>query len=165
MKPFSEQYAEYQQQHKERVHQITHYIGIPAILLGILILLSWVSISIAAHWHITFAWIGVVLLLVYYYFFNIKISMVMTVFLIILTLLCSWLAYPAPTQLSLILFFILFIGGWLLLFVGHSLEKSKPTFSFHIPTLVMTPLFFVADLLIALKLGKYFDLPENHAIT
>lgn len=158
MKSLTEQLSEYRQQHVEKVNKITHYIGVPAIILGMLILLSWISISIAGHWHITFAWIGVILLLIYYYFLDIKLAIVMTVILVLLTLLCSWIAYPAPTKFSLILFFLLFIGGWLLQFVGHSLEKTKPAFLTNLSLFLITPLYCVVELIIALKLGKYFDL-------
>lgn len=160
MKAFNEQLAHYLQQHSERVNKVAHYISIPAIVLGALILLSWVSISIAGYWHITFAWIGIVLLLIYYYFLDVKLSIVMTIIFILLTLLCSWIAYPAPTKLSLILFFILFIGGWLLQFVGHSLEKSKPAFLESLSQVILAPLFVVAEVIMMLKLGKYFDLEE-----
>jgi uncharacterized membrane protein YGL010W len=86
----------------------------------------------------------------------------MTVILVLLTLLCSWIAYPAPTKVSLILFFILFIGGWLLQFIGHSLEKTKPAFLESLSQVVLAPLFVVAEVIIALKLGKYFGLEESN---
>lgn len=160
MKLFAEQFAHYRQQHTEKLNKIAHYISVPAILLGALILLSWVSISIAGYWHITFAWIGVALLLIYYYFLDIKLAAVMTVILILLTWLCSWIAYPAPTKTSLILFFVLFIGGWILQFVGHSLEKIKPAFLESLAQILLAPIFVVAEVLIAMKLGKYFGLEQ-----
>ena len=164
MKSLTEQLIAYRQHHVEKINRINHYISIPAILLSLLILFSWISISIAGHWHITFAWIGVILLLIYYYFLDIKLAVVMTVILIVLTLLCSWIAYPAPTKFSLILFFVLFIGGLLLQFIGHSLEKTKPELLAHLSLLLIAPLFVVIELIIMLKLGKYFGLepPSNN---
>jgi len=128
MKPLAEQLATYRQQHTQPTNKIVHYIGIPAILISLLIALSWVSVSIAGYWHITFAWLAVLALLVYYFFLDTKLAAVMTVVLILLTLLCSWIAFPAPTKFSLILFLVLFIGGWVLQFVGHTFEKATPGF-------------------------------------
>ena len=106
MKSLAEQLRDYRLRHTEKANKLTHYIGIPALILGTLILLSWVSVSIAGQWHISFAWIAVIALLVYYYFLNIKLAAVTTVVMIIATLICTWIGYPAPTKFSLTLFLI-----------------------------------------------------------
>jgi len=159
MKPFTEQLAAYRQQHTQKTNQIAHYIGIPAILIGALLALNWVSISIAKEWHITFAWLLTIGLLVYYYFLDVKLASAMAVVLVILTLICAWIAFPAPGKFSLILFLILFIGGWVLQFIGHSFEKVKPDFS-NILQAVVTPMFILAEFMTMLGIGKYFDLEE-----
>ncbi len=161
MKLLAEQLKQYQAQHTEKTNRLAHYIGIPAIVLGTLLLLSWISVSIAAKWHISFAWIAVIALLIYYYFLDIKMAAVMTVVMVIVTLLCTWIAYPAPTKFGLTLFLILFIGGWLLQFIGHTLEKVKPSFFNTVGSILIAPLFVVAELIVALGLGKYFDLEDR----
>ena len=138
-----------------------HYIGIPAIVLGLLIALSWLSVTIAARWDISFAWIGMVILAIYYYFLDIKMAIVMSVILILVTLLCTWIAYPRPTSASLILFLVLFIGGWILQFIGHTFEKTKPAFLANVNSILIAPLYVVAELILALGLGKYFNLAET----
>lgn len=93
--------------------------------------------------NISFAWIGVIALLVYYYFLNGKVGCgddghYGPYHL----LLCTWIAFPAPTTFSFILFLILFIGGVLQKFMA------------------ITPLCLVVELILALGLGKCFDLEE-----
>ena len=158
MRSFTEQFTAYQQEHTQQTNKLLHYISVPALLIGILLALSWLSISIVARWHITFAWIAIVALLIYYYFLHIRLAIAMTVVLIIVTLICSWIAFPAPTGFSLILFLILFVGGAILEFVDLSLEKSSATFFSRLGPLVITPLFLLTEGIIALKFEKYFDL-------
>lgn len=149
---------DYQTQHNNRISVLTHSIGIPAILLGTLILLSWISVSIVARWHITFAWIAIVATLVYYYRLNAKLAAAMSLIFIILTLICTWIAFPRPNTFNIALFIILFVGGWILFFIGHAAEKSKPTFLSSLTQISIAPLFLLIEVLILLKLTHYFDL-------
>lgn len=130
-------------------------------MLGVLIALSWISVSIAARWHISFAWIVVIALLVYYFFLSVKLAAVMTVILVLITALCTWVAFPAPTATSLILFLILFIGGCLLRCVGHTFEKTKVDYLTYLKFAAVTPLYVVVELILALGWKKYFHL-EKH---
>lgn len=164
MKPLAEQLANYRQQHTTATNKLFHYIGTPAIMLGILLLLNWVWVSFAGHWNITFAWIAIIALLIYYYFLDVKLAIVMTVILIILNLICSWIAYPKPTAANLIVFLILFIGGFVLQFIAHSFEKVKPSFLTNMSQILIAPIFVVAEFIQLLGLGKYFNLEQEPAI-
>ena len=161
MKSLAQQLNEYRQQHANRTNQITHYVGIPAILISLMLVLSWVSVSFGGHWHLTFAWIAVIALLVYYYFLDVKLAVVMTVILALVNWACTAIAYPTPSKGSLILFLILFIGGWILQFVGHSFEKNKHSFFTGVYQVLVAPLYVLVEAVLALKLGSYFDLEEN----
>ncbi|WP_251365644.1 Mpo1-like protein [Coxiella-like endosymbiont of Rhipicephalus sanguineus] len=74
MELLAKQLPEYRLYHSQKANKIVHYIGIPAVILGFLIALSWISISVAIRWHISFTWIAVIALLVYYYFLNGKVG-------------------------------------------------------------------------------------------
>ena len=163
MKSLATQLAEYRHQHTTATNKLCHYIGIPAILLGLLLLLNWVWVSFAGHFNITFSWLFVIAILVYYYFIDVKLAVVMTVVLIILNLICYWIAYPKPTTANLILFLILFIGGWVLQFIGHSFEKAKPAFLNNIAQVLIAPLFVCAEFIQLSGLSKYFDFEETSA--
>lgn len=158
MRPFSEQFADYQQRQAQQANKIFRYVSTPALLISILLALSWLSISVVGRWYITFAWIATIMLLIYYYFLHVRLAIAMTVVLIILTLICTAIAFPSPTGFSIILFLILFIGGWVLEFIGLSLEKSKSAIFSRLVQLLTEPLFLLAEAIIALKFEKYFDL-------
>ncbi|WP_304985422.1 Mpo1-like protein [Coxiella-like endosymbiont] len=51
---------EYRLYHNEKANKIAHYIRIPAVILDFLVALSWISISVAIRWHISFTWIAVI---------------------------------------------------------------------------------------------------------
>ncbi|OGO93046.1 MAG: hypothetical protein A3F41_04105 [Coxiella sp. RIFCSPHIGHO2_12_FULL_44_14] len=168
MRSLKDLFNEYQAQHQNHTNVLVHAMGIPAILLGTLILLSWISISVVTRWHITFAWIGAIAALIYYYRLDIKLAAVMTIVLVILTLICSWIAFPSPNTFSVILFIILFFGGWILLFIGYTLEKSKPALMTTLLHILIAPLFLLMEMLVMLKLKKYFDIegvtPHNKEV-
>lgn len=161
MKSLKEQIDRYESYHQSRTNRLTHYIGIPAILFGALILLSWFSFSIAGYWHISFAWIATAALIIYYFFLDIKLAALMTIILVILTLICHAIAYPHPTTGTFIVFLVFFFGGWVLQFVGHTFEKNKPSFVTSFPQLVIAPMYLLIEVLKLTKLARHFDIDDD----
>ncbi|OGO94371.1 MAG: hypothetical protein A3F41_07120 [Coxiella sp. RIFCSPHIGHO2_12_FULL_44_14] len=157
---FMNQLGAYRRQQPERTQKILHWIGIPAIFISVLILLSWVSISFALRLHITFAWLVVILLLIYYYFLDVRLAAVMTVLLILLNLLCSWIAFPAPTGFSLTVFLVLLIGGCIAEYIAYVSQKPTLELPTAILQMLIAPMFLLAELIQALGFGRYFKLEE-----
>ena len=156
MKTLEKQLATYQQLHTHPYNRLTHYVGIPLIIFSIFMLLNWISIDIATRWQISFAWILLIGVLVYYFFLNGRLAVLVTILMIPIMLIAAWVARPAPTQLSATLFFVFFLGGWLLQFLGHYFEKQKPAFLLSVSQLLIGPLFVILEALRTLKLEKYF---------
>nr|WP_100622735.1 Mpo1-like protein [Candidatus Coxiella mudrowiae] len=46
----AKQLPEYRLYHSQKANKIAHYIRIPAVILGFLIALSWISISVTIRW-------------------------------------------------------------------------------------------------------------------
>lgn len=158
MKDLKSKLLEYGQYHQHQSNRITHYIGIPSIIMATLIFLSWASVSIAGFWNISFSWLAVAALCIYYFTLDIKLAAAATVLLAIMTVIATWIAYPAPTIVSFIIFCILFVGGWILQFLGHHFEKNRPAFFKNVMQMLIAPLYILVELIKALKLEKYFDL-------
>lgn len=159
MKSLAQHLAEYRQEHSTYIDKMAYFIAIPAIAFGTLMLLSWVSIGLFGSVHITFAWIAVACLVAFYYFLDKKLAAAMAVILIVVTAICSWIAYPHPTGFSLILFLILFVGGWALLFLTNSIGKSKTAVMAIILSFPFALLFLVIKLIRVLKMESHFNLP------
>lgn len=166
MKSLAEQLFTYKQQHTNKINRLTHYVGIPAITVSLLILLNWISIDIATKWQISFAWIFLIGTLIYYFFLQVRLAIIMTIIMIPVTALVVWIARPSPTTVSTTLFFILFIGGWILQFVGHFFEKQKPVFFSNTSRLLIGPLFVLVAALEALGIAQYvIKMPNNNKNT
>ena len=155
MKSLAEQLFTYKQQHTNKINRLTHYVGIPAIIFSLLILLNWISIDIATKWQVSFAWIFLFGTLIYYFFLQVRLAIVVTIIMIPITALAVWIARPFPTTLSTTLFFVLFVGGWILQFVGHFFEKQKPAFFSSTSQLLIGPLYVLVEALEALGIAHY----------
>lgn len=161
MKSFKEQLNQYAASHQSSSNRLAHFIGVPAIIFGALILLSWISVSFATSWHITFAWIAVILALIMYFRMNVKLACVMTIILVVFVLIASWIGYPKPTVTNVIIFAIFFGGGWVLQFIGNTFEKSKSSIFQSASQLFFAPMFLLVELLKVLKLDGMFDLQDE----
>lgn len=156
MHSLSEVLTVYKQQHKNHLNRIFHYIGIPAVVFSLLMLLNWISIDIARVWVIPFSWFLLIGALVYYYMLNVRLALLTTVIGIIITWLAILVAGPTPGLFHGIIFLILFVGGWAFLFAGHFIEKNKPAFLQAVHQLLIGPLYVLLELLAVLKLKHFF---------
>ncbi|OGT34566.1 MAG: hypothetical protein A3C44_07005 [Gammaproteobacteria bacterium RIFCSPHIGHO2_02_FULL_39_13] len=155
MKLFQEQLQIYQQQHTNKINLLTHYIGIPCIIFSLLMVFNWVSIDIATKMQISFSWILLTVTLLYYFFLQIRLAICACIVMIPFAYCASWIARPAPTHFSATLFLILFLGGWILQFVGHFFEKQRPAFFLSLSQLLIGPLFVLVEALEAMGIAKY----------
>ncbi len=155
MKSLDEQLLTYRQQHTNNINRMTHYVGIPALVFGLLMLLNWITINIATKAEFSFSWLLLAGTLVYYFLLNKKLSAAAAIALIPFTFIATLIARPAPTHFSFTLFLILFIGGWALQFIGHFFEKKKPAFMISATQLLIGPLFILTKAIEALGLQKY----------
>lgn len=149
MKTLAEQMAVYQRFHSKEVTKITHYVGVPCVIFGILILLSWVHISIPTIFNISLAWIAITALVIYYFFYDILLALVAAVFLILLTYLAELITQGKISIFSLTVFFIFFIGGSVMQFLGHYFEGKYPAFTKNVDQILIAPIFLVAELFFA----------------
>ena len=156
MKSLDEQLSIYQQHHTNKTNRLTHYVGIPFIVFSLMMLFNWVSIDIAAKWQISFSWILICATLIYYFLLNIRLAMAATVIFIVMTVIATLVAGSTPTVSSAVIFIVLFVGGWILQFVGHLFEKQKPAFLFSKTQLLIGPLFVLVEALSAMGVAKYF---------
>jgi len=143
------QYAAY---HRDRRNIVTHIIGIPMIVFGLLILLSRPEFSAGAVM-MTPANIVVILAVFFYVRLDIKIGLLMTLLLWIgLNAAAPLAALTTPQWLSWGVG--LFVVGWIFQFIGHYFEGRKPAFVDDLSGLAVGPLFVVTEVLFMLGLRK-----------
>ncbi|WJN59448.1 Mpo1-like protein [Pseudomonas sp. SO81] len=135
------QYAEY---HRDRRNILSHFIGIPMIVVAVAVLLS------RPGWDIAGLWLSPALLTalaagIFYLRLDLRFGLLMSALLG----LCLWAGAALAQQSTLVWLsggLGLFVVGWIIQFVGHYYEGRKPAFVDDLMGLVVGPLFVVAEL-------------------
>ncbi len=144
---FIEHMAAYYAHHTKKATIVTHIFGIPLVMFSILVLLAWIRIPTASY--INLAWVFVIISGIFYFFFDISLAIGMAILLIILGILATWTSHNGPDKLSVFIFVVTFVLGWILQFVGHWIEGKRPAFSENLTRGAIGPLFIIADICFA----------------
>lgn len=148
------QYAAY---HRDARNILTHFIGIPLIVLAAVVLLSRPGIAFGGLW-CSPALLACLASAVFYLRLDLRLGAVMT----LLLGLCLW-AGQSLAQLDTTQWLGwgvgAFVTGWIIQFIGHYYEGRKPAFIDDISGLIVGPLFVVAEA--GFMLGMRSDLKER----
>lgn len=125
--------AHYEESHRNPKNELIHFIAIP------LIMLSLVGMMFALHPYVAYAFIAASM--VYY----LRLSLMFLVTMVLWSLLTVALVF-AMGSLVLELSVAIFVGAWILQFIGHKLEGKKPSFFEDIQYLWVGPLFVLSKL-------------------
>lgn len=148
---FERQLAIYAAYHRDARNKATHFIGIPAIVLSLLIAL--------ALWRLRFG--GVVisgallvgaLALLGWIALDVGVGLAMALVIAPMWLIAEWLAANTGAATMWIAFTVLFVGGWVFQFVGHAYEGRRPALVDNLFQAFVGPMFLVAETFIALGL-------------
>jgi uncharacterized membrane protein YGL010W len=141
-------YADY---HRDRRNIATHFVGIPAIVAAVAILLSRPAIDIGLPLALSPAVVVVGAVIAFYFRLDGRFGLAMTVALAPTVFLGAFVA-SLSTSVWLGVGVGLFVVGWLVQFLGHFFEGKKPAFVDDLVGLVIGPLFVVAEVAFALGL-------------
>lgn len=144
MKTLEQQLTLYAAYHQDRRNILTHFIGIPMIVLAVATLLSRPGMQSGGLWLSPALLVGV-LAAVYYLLLDLRYGVVMALKLTIFLWLAALLA-QLSTAGWLGWGLVLFVLGWIIQFIGHHYEGRKPAFLDDIMGLAIGPLFVVAEL-------------------
>jgi uncharacterized membrane protein YGL010W len=157
MKTGVEQLTKYAAYHRDKRNIATHFVGIPMIVLGVVILLSRPQWSAPESYTTQFspAFFLSIVTSLYYLKLDLKLGIVMGFFLGGCLTVAQGLAMSSTT-LWLAWGLGLFFVGWAFQFVGHFYEGKKPAFVDDLMGLIIGPLFVAAEA--AFMLGTRKDL-------
>lgn len=139
--------------HQHPINIAVHLIGIPVIMLGIFIPMTWLSIEIV-NFKLNLAQITLIAM----FFFYLTLDRIFAaVFLILgagVAILAAKLgSYPQSTALTIAA--AAFFGGYIAQFVGHAIEKSMPVLLKHpIQANLAAPFFTIVEVFSLLGLRK-----------
>lgn len=143
MKSLVDQLSNYAAYHRNRRNILTHFIGIPMIVVAAAILLARPSFAVG-DWFVSPALIAVVLLTLYYLKLDLRYGIAMGIFLAVSLFIAGQFSGSDQTT-WLIAGVGLFAVGWVFQFVGHHFEGRKPAFLDDIMGLAIGPLFVLAE--------------------
>ena len=152
MKNFVEHLSTYAEYHRDSRNILTHLVGVPVIVFAVIVLLSRPTIDIAGA-ALTPAMIGYVAAVLFYLKLNIIFGLLMAILMAVGIYAANSIA-AASTMVWLISGVGLFVGGWIVQFIGHYYEGKKPAFVDDLVGLLIGPLFVTAEILFALGLFK-----------
>jgi len=143
-KKLSSYFKDYAAYHKTSGNKVTHYFGIPMIVISLLGLLSHLvivpTLGGSAYFQLdggVILWAGAVL---WYLYLDWKLAIPFAVFNLGLYFLGR--ALPVP------ICWTLFVGGWIFQLVGHSVyEKKSPAFLTNVTHLLVGPIWIFARLI------------------
>ena len=135
----------YASAHQHPFNVAVHMIGIPTIMLGVFIVLSWLEVGFRGF-IVNGAWIATLVLFVFYLTLDVTFSLA---FLLIAAPV-AWFATvigAQPLTTSGAVAAITFFGGYAAQFVGHAVEKSVPVVLKHpVQANLAAPFFTVVEI-------------------
>jgi len=135
----------YAASHQHPVNIAVHMIGIPTIMLGVLIPLSWMSFAVIDI-SLTLAHVVVIGFFLFYLTLDALFAIVFLIFGLALSVLAAWIA-QSPMAVSGTIAAVAFFGGYAAQFVGHAIEKSMPVLVRHpIQANLAAPFFTVVEI-------------------
>lgn len=143
--------------HQHPFNIFVHLIGIPTIMLGVLIPLTWASISVAGV-ELNAAHVVMFAFFSFYMTLDKPFALVFLAFAAALTVLAGWIGdMPMATSGGIAAW--CFFGGYIAQFVGHAVEKSMPVLIKHpIQANLAAPFFTVVEIFKILGLrDELFD--------
>jgi len=144
--------AQYAAYHRDRRNILSHFIGIPLIVLAVAVLLSRPGVQLFGLW-LSPAALAAVAAAAFYWRLDRRFGLVMAGLLG----LCLWAGQALAGQATALWLgggVGLFVLGWSIQFVGHYYEGRKPAFVDDLMGLVVGPLFVVAELAFLLGLRE-----------
>ncbi|MDX1500231.1 MAG: Mpo1-like protein [Woeseiaceae bacterium] len=131
--------------HQHPVNVFVHMIGIPTIMLGVLIPLTWPHVTIGGV-TLSLAHVVVAGFFLFYLTLDRLFAIVFLVLALALAVLAAHLgALPLPVSGTIAA--LAFFGGYTAQFIGHAVEKSMPVLVRHpVQANLAAPFFTVVEL-------------------
>ncbi|MBV9833064.1 MAG: DUF962 domain-containing protein [Alphaproteobacteria bacterium] len=148
---FERQLAIYAAYHRDQRNKATHFIGIPAIVLSLLIVLALWRFSLGGV-VVSGALLVGALALLGWIALDVGVGLAMALIIVPMWLIAEWLAAHTGATTVWIAFAVLFVGGWVFQFVGHAYEGRRPALVDNLFQAFIGPMFLVAETFIALGL-------------
>jgi uncharacterized membrane protein YGL010W len=131
------QFADYATFHGTPGNKACHYVAVPLIVLTVFALLAQVELATVGGFTVTLAEVVIVLVTAYYLTLDRPLALLM----LGASVLFAWAGRFIPPMIAL----ALFVGAWVLQFIGHYVyEHRSPAFFRNLTHLLVGPLWVLA---------------------
>ncbi len=150
---FIEQMAMYSAYHRDARNKATHFIGVPAIAVSLLIPMAMVRFADLSSYSVTIATLFAAAVMIYWIALDPPFGVVTAAIFVPGAWFADWLAQHGGAT-AWAAFGILFVGGWIIQLVGHAFEGRKPALVDNLLQALIAPVFLVGEAAFALGLRK-----------
>jgi uncharacterized membrane protein YGL010W len=119
----------YAASHQHPFNVFVHLIGIPTIMFGVLVPLSWIGIDVRGF-SFNLAHAAVLAFFLFYLSLDVLFAVVFLVFAMLLAYVAGMVG-AMPFKLSATTAAAAFFGGYAAQFIGHAVERSMPVLVRH----------------------------------
>ena len=169
---FIEQMAMYSAYHRDARNKATHFVGVPAIAVSLLIPMAMVRFANLDSYSLSLATLFAVSVMIYWIVLDPPFGVVTAAIFVPGVWFADWLAQHGGLT-AWVMFGILFVGGWIVQLVGHAFEGRKPALVDNLLQALIAPVFLVGEVAFALGFRKPLHdammqrmpafLPKGHA--
>ena len=156
--------AGYAAAHQHPLNIAVHLVGIPTIMLGVFIPLTFIELSIG-NLTLDLAEIALLGIFIFYLTLDVLFACVFLVFAWLVAQLAGVIG-SLSTGTALTIAAVCFFGGYLAQFIGHAIEKSVPVILKHpVQANLAAPFFTVVEIfkLLGLRESLFNDVQERIA--
>ncbi len=148
MKTLEDQMSFYAAYHQDARNKLTHFIGVPAIIVGVMVALAWARLDFGGT-AVSAAMVLTAVVLAYYLFLDLPLGLAMVAVFAALLYLAETIA-GLPLKEGAAWFLLLFAGGWVVQLLGHVFEGRKPALVDNLFQVFVAPIFLCAEVFFAL---------------
>lgn len=132
MRPVDLLFDRYGKYHRHRVNKVIHWLCVPLIVWSVLALL-WSAAPIAAY-------VGAAAALGFYLWLSVPIALGMAAVLAAMLYALTWLG-----ERALVVALVVFVVAWIGQFVGHAIERSRPSFLDDVRSFLVGPAWLLGS--------------------
>lgn len=148
MQTLEDQMSFYAAYHQDARNKLTHFIGVPAIIVGVMVALAWARLDFGGT-AVSAAMVLTAVVLAYYLFLDLPLGLAMVAVFAALLYLAETIA-GLPLKEGVAWFLLLFAGGWVVQLLGHVFEGRKPALVDNLFQVFVAPIFLCAEVFFAL---------------
>ena len=146
---FERQMAMYTSYHRDRRNRATHFVGIPAIIVSLMVVLALARFSLGSA-ELSWAIVVTAVVLVLWVVLDVAVGLAMAIFLLLALVFGEWLATSYSATTVWWVFAGLFAGGWAFQLWGHVYEGRRPALASNLFQALIGPMFLMAEVFFAL---------------